>query len=139
DLTSANLAGADLRSTNFSSTTFASSGTLAPIPDGTGCTLAEGESAVDLRGAQLSGAHFGSAVNFYAGCIEVDETTTYNGETTVFPEGFTLASGMTDLAQPPTEPTDVPEPSWLLIQAAALMTLAICRRRARHGTNRSVF
>ena len=108
-------------------------------PDGTGCTLAEGESAVDLRGAQLSGANFGSAVNFYAGCIEVDETTTYNGETTFFPEGFTLASDMTDLAESPTEPTNVPEPSWLLIQAAALMTLAIYRRRARHATNRSVF
>ena len=100
-----------------------------------GCTLGEGELAVDLRGAQLSGADFGSAVNFYAGCIEVDATTTYDSETTIFPDGFTLAPEMSDLAESTDEPTDVPEPSWSLSQAVALVTLAVLwrnRRNARH-------
>ena len=136
DLTSANLAGADLRRADFSLSTFASSGTLAPISGGVGCTLGEGELAVDLRGAQLSGADFGSAVDFYAGCIEVDATTTYDSETTIFPEGFTLAPEMTDLAESTDEPTDIPEPSWPLSQAVALVTLAFLWRKRRNARHR---
>ncbi|MAJ61218.1 MAG: hypothetical protein CBC48_15375 [bacterium TMED88] len=131
DLTSVNFAGANLRAADFSFATFASSGTLAPISGGVGCTPGAGASAVDLRGAQLSQADFGSAVDFFAGCIEVDETTTYDSETTVFPEGFTLASEMTDLAESSDEPTNVPEPSWSLSQAAALVTLVILFRKRR--------
>ena len=136
DLTSANLAGANLRQADFSLTTFAASATLGPIPGGIGCTLGEGELAVDLRGAQLSATDFGSAVDFYAGCIEVDATTTYDSDTTIFPEGFTLASEMTDLAESLEDPTNVPEPSWSLSQAAALLTLAALWRKRRNVRHR---
>ena len=129
DLTSANLAGTDLRAADFSLTTFASLGTSSPIPGEGGCTLGEGESVVDLRGAQLSDADFGLAINFDANCIQVDKTTTYDGNTTVFPEGFTLASEM----------TNVPEPSLALAQMISLLTLAVFRlRRRRSGNARSI-
>lgn len=126
DLTSATLLRARLDDTSFAGATFARNGTTQPILGGTGCTPAAGEIPVDLIGASLVGADFGSALNFYEGCIVVDETTTYDSATTVFPPNFTLASQM----------TNVPEPRAGLGQAVALATLVVlarARRRRRRG------
>jgi hypothetical protein len=113
-LTNAKLVDAD-----FSNSEFSVGSTNVPGD----CETQGGGSPTNLSGADLRGAQFATASGFYAGCIEVDETTIYSEGETTFPPGFTLRDEM----------TLVPEPAAGALQLGAILTLLHLRRRAvRH-------
>jgi len=122
DFTSSVLAEADLGGARFDGATFAAAGSTVVMGGDALCTPGAGESPVDLVGADLVGADFSTATNFHAGCIVVDETTTFDSGSTALPPGFALREEM----------TDVPEPGVGVLHGAALAVIGLLARR-RNG------